>query len=407
MNSILLKAGSFFSEFACIAPVVTLYLLDLGITLSQVLMAQVFYSLGVVIAEIPTGVFADTFGRRRSIIVGHGISLLCIIGFLIIPGAGFLYALTFLQGVGGGFLSGSAEALLFESGRSTEIDAASYSKSLASLLSYGTLGFVLATAISGIVISLAVSDVYYWLIGITAASQALSFVLSFGLKESVTTSSPQRMYARMRDSFKTLKSGIYAVYCSATATYLALCALLTNCGEYFLREMYQPLFAKASIPSTSFGLVLSIGALLNFFILRNSFKLERYLTLPQMLFALYAIIAGGYFILSYSSSQSLLIAVAIGIFGLLNTEKPIVSEYVNTHISDAIRATALSTVSLAGSLGTIFSRITLSFILDSSGLIAGFIAQGAMLLVGACVVFWAMSQCDCIRRGESSSDSRK
>jgi MFS family permease len=398
MNSSKLKVATFLSEFACIAPVATLYFLDLGITLGQVVMAQVFYSLGALIAEIPTGVFADTFGRRLSIIIGHGISLLCVLGFLIVPGAGFLYTINLFQGVAAGFLSGSTEALLFESERSNASGPNEFLPSIASLISYGTLGFVLAAALSTLLVSHFGASAYFWLIVITAAAQTGSFLISFGLREYRVVTSPRNLSKAMYESITTLKSGMGEVYGSYVVFYIAIAAVITNCGEYFLREMFQPLFARVSIPSSYFGLVLCAGAILNFFIVRNSFKVERYSTLPKFLFTLYALISVGYFVLSTSSNHIVLIATAVILFGLFNAEKPLVSEYVNTHLPDSVRATSLSIVSLAAALGTILSRISLSFVLDSSGVVAGFLAQGTLLLLGASVAFLAMLRCNCVRR---------
>lgn len=44
----------------------TLFLLGAGLTLTQTFIANAFYTLGMVLFEIPTGVVADTLGRRPS-----------------------------------------------------------------------------------------------------------------------------------------------------------------------------------------------------------------------------------------------------------------------------------------------------------------------------------------------------
>ena len=50
----------------------TLFLLDAGLSLTEAFIANAAYTAGMVIFEVPTGVIADTFGRRVSFILGSG-----------------------------------------------------------------------------------------------------------------------------------------------------------------------------------------------------------------------------------------------------------------------------------------------------------------------------------------------
>src|SRR5205085_9885871 len=48
----------------------TIFLLDAGLSNFQAFLANAFFTLGMVIFEIPTGVVADTYGRRLSYLLG-------------------------------------------------------------------------------------------------------------------------------------------------------------------------------------------------------------------------------------------------------------------------------------------------------------------------------------------------
>src|SRR5437667_246239 len=48
----------------------TLFLLDAGMTNTEAFAANAFFTAGMVIFEVPTGVVADTRGRRMSYLVG-------------------------------------------------------------------------------------------------------------------------------------------------------------------------------------------------------------------------------------------------------------------------------------------------------------------------------------------------
>ena len=54
----------------------TLFLLDAGLTVTQAFAANAFFTVGQVLFEVPTGVVADTRGRRASYLLGSATLLL-------------------------------------------------------------------------------------------------------------------------------------------------------------------------------------------------------------------------------------------------------------------------------------------------------------------------------------------
>ncbi len=92
----------------------TLFLLDAGLDLFETFVANAFFTLGQVIFEIPTGVAADTIGRRFSILMSVAILSLATLAYVALSfmGAGvvlFSVASVFL-GLGFTFYSGALEA---------------------------------------------------------------------------------------------------------------------------------------------------------------------------------------------------------------------------------------------------------------------------------------------------------
>ena len=96
----------------------TIFLLDAGLSNFQAFTANAFFTAGMVIFEVPTGIVADTFGRRVSYLLGT----------LTLSGATFLYVLlwqmeasfalwaivSILLGLGFTFFSGAVEAWLVD-----------------------------------------------------------------------------------------------------------------------------------------------------------------------------------------------------------------------------------------------------------------------------------------------------
>ena len=61
----------------------TLFLLDAGLSNTEAFAANAFFTLGQVIFEVPTGVVADTRGRRFSFMLGAGTLLMATLLYLL------------------------------------------------------------------------------------------------------------------------------------------------------------------------------------------------------------------------------------------------------------------------------------------------------------------------------------
>jgi MFS family permease len=96
----------------------TLFLLDAGLSNAQAFAANAFYTLGMILFEIPTGVVADTAGRRRSYQLGTltlAGSTVLYWGLWIVRGPFWAWALvSVLLGLGFTFFSGAVEAWLVD-----------------------------------------------------------------------------------------------------------------------------------------------------------------------------------------------------------------------------------------------------------------------------------------------------
>jgi MFS family permease len=96
----------------------TLFLLDAGLSNTEAFAANAFFTVGQVIFEVPTGVVADTRGRRFSFLLGAGTLLLSTLLYLLMwnleaPFWGWAIA-SILLGLGFTFFSGATEAWLVD-----------------------------------------------------------------------------------------------------------------------------------------------------------------------------------------------------------------------------------------------------------------------------------------------------
>jgi MFS family permease len=96
----------------------TLFLLDAGLSNAEAFAANAFFSVGQVLFEIPTGVVADTRGRRFSFMLGAATLLSATLLYLVMwnvhaPFWGWAIA-SALLGLGFTFFSGATEAWLVD-----------------------------------------------------------------------------------------------------------------------------------------------------------------------------------------------------------------------------------------------------------------------------------------------------
>jgi MFS family permease len=96
----------------------TLFLLDAGLNNTEAFTANAFFTAGEVLFEVPTGVVADTWGRRTSYLLGAGTLLVTTLIYLVmwkVRGPFWAWALASAGiGLGFTFFSGATEAWLVD-----------------------------------------------------------------------------------------------------------------------------------------------------------------------------------------------------------------------------------------------------------------------------------------------------
>ena len=101
----------------------TLFLLDAGLSNAQAFSANAFFTAGLVLFEVPTGVIADVRGRRLSYLLGTLTLVLSTLLYLVmwwITAPFWAWAIaSVLLGLGFTFFSGAVQAWLVDALRAT------------------------------------------------------------------------------------------------------------------------------------------------------------------------------------------------------------------------------------------------------------------------------------------------
>ena len=357
--------------FLLLMPVLVLFYQEIGLDLQDVFAIQAFYSVCVILFEIPSGYFADRLGRRRSLLIG---SISAAAGFwvyaLAATFADFLVA-QFLIAVGSSFISGSDSALLYDTliqlRRRNE-----YQKVAGRLASMANFSEGIAALVGGSLALISLRTPLY--------CQAVLMLAVIPLAWSLVE--PSRKTPDVSEgSFRAvLRIVRYALHGHAEIKWLILYSSLVGTSTLTIVWMVQPYLQVVGLPLEWFGgawaiLQFSVG-----FFAVNAYRVEAVFGRRASLIGLILLSAAGYILLGLF--QALWATVFLLVFYLVRgINGPVMNDYINRCVDSEIRATVLSVKSLVGRLMfTIIGPMT-GWISDQYGLSAAFLVCGLTFLL--------------------------
>ena len=100
--------------FMIVMPIIVLFFESKGLSLTQIMILQGTYSLFVALFEIPSGFFADIYGRKNSLVIGSIFLFLGYVIFSFFSGFNEFLIAEILLGIGGSLISGADSAILYD-----------------------------------------------------------------------------------------------------------------------------------------------------------------------------------------------------------------------------------------------------------------------------------------------------
>jgi len=310
--------------------VYVVYMLWVGLSLAQMSFVisiwLIFHSIG----QIPSGIFADRFGYKKSLVIGSSIFFL---GTLIFASAqNFLWLLVgfSLNGFGSAMKQGADLALLYEHLKSRGKE--SLYKKMAGRLDFFTNIFcVVAGIIGGFLYMYHARAPFY----AEAVVAALSIFACMQLVEPPRTTKHFPVIRQIKESIR------YTFHKPRFSKIFLFSALIGSIAMITLQYV-QPLYKSLGIPETYFGFIAAA-----FFIFRGMgswyadklgkiFSIDKYLVLHAAVFGLFLVL------MQHISSIYYIFPVLAVFYFLRGLYAPTVSTYINERVSSDKRATMLS-----------------------------------------------------------------
>ncbi|WP_374009177.1 MFS transporter [Leifsonia sp. LS-T14] len=375
----------------------TLFLLDAGLTNFEAFAANAFFTAGMVIFEIPTGVVADTVGRKASYLLGT-ITLSVTTGLywmLWLWHAPFVWwaIVSALLGLGFTFFSGAVDAWLVDA-----LAFAKYSGSLEAVFGRGlvvtgiamfvgsVLGGVIAQATNlGVPFLLRAGVLVVMLVFAAMVMKDLGFTPDHSMGPVAAT---RNVLKQSIDHGLRKRSVRWMILSAPFASGVGIYAFYAL--QPYLLELYgdTTAYSIAGLAAAILSLAQVAGGVLAPRI-RGLFAKRTTTVIGASLVSILILVALGL------TSLFWLATVFLVIWGFVfAVAGPVRQSYLNDMIPSKQRATVLSFDSLFGSLGGVFIQPALGRAADLWGYGTSLVIGGAVELIGIPFLFASRRQKD-------------
>ncbi|MGO4298824.1 MFS transporter [Leifsonia sp. RAF41] len=386
----------------------TLFLLDAGLSNFEAFAANAFFTAGMVIFEIPTGVVADTVGRKASYLLGT-ITLSVTTGLywmLWLWHAPFVWwaIVSVLLGLGFTFFSGAVDAWLVDA-----LAFAKYAGSLEAVFGRGlvvtgiamfvgsVLGGIIAQATNlGVPFLLRAGVLVVMLVFAAVVMKDLGFTPDHSMRPLAAT---RNVLKQSIDHGLRKRSVRWMILSAPFASGVGIYAFYAL--QPYLLELYgdKTAYSIAGLAAAILSLAQVAGGVLASRI-RRLFAKRTTTVIGASLVSILVLVALGVTSLFWFA------VICLVIWGFVfAVAGPVRQSYLNDMIPSKQRATVLSFDSLFGSLGGVFIQPALGRAADLWGYGTSLVIGGAVQLIGIPFLFASRRQNDPADTKTAQTDS--
>ncbi|MCK4975410.1 MAG: MFS transporter [Anaerolineales bacterium] len=348
----------------------------------QLVLVGTTLELSVFIFEVPTGVVADVYSRRLSVIIGY---FLIGAGYLLEGSLPIFWTIVLAQvvwGLGYTFTSGATEAWI-----SDEIGEAAAGKAFLRGSQVGMLGGLIGIGISVILGSIRVNVPILTGGGLFIL---LALLLILVMPEKGFKPIPKSNRDSWQNMADTFKGGLRMVKESpALLTILGIGLFYGLYSEGFDRLWTKHILDDFTFPGRGFlqpvawfGIIRAVGMLLSIGateIARRKVNTNSYRNVAWVLSTVTAVLVGSLIVLSKANTFVLAISVIWVIGVSRNVIGPLYTNWVNQRLESGVRATVLSMSSQVDAIGQILGGPVLGAIGLRFSVQAAIMASGLVL----------------------------
>lgn len=352
-----------------------------GLTLAQVTLVDVAFWIAATLGELPTGIVADTVGRKASLAAGAALMGVSLLTWAFVPPVFVIVIAYITLALGVTFLSGAEDAFLFESLRAT-------GRGHEYALVAGRVGATLMAAI-------AVGNLLSGLLA--TVDLRLPFVLSslilftmFGLVLSFKEPSSQAgADGHSRLSYATIVAASFALARARPSLRFAMAylALVPMTAVVLETVFLQPQAVALGVPLAGVGVIVMAVQLTNMVGSSSAYRIRTRFGERRVFMAAPVVIVVSLVVLAALQTLPALLLVAV--IGFVTAAlRPLVLSRIQHEVPDAIRATILSMQSLVFTIFVAICEPLLGLVADRSGFPAAYLWLAGGLGVLTFLLMW-------------------
>ena len=376
-----LYVGEFFRSLSFFVPIWILFFQSRGLNLAEIGFVATGTYLASVLLEYPTGIFADKYGRKLSIIFSILLNAVALIIEVTAHTTTQFFIGAVFIGASFAFSSGAREALIYDSLKEKKLEKYN-SKVLGSLDTVGAIGGILSTLLGSMFFTLK-NTFPYWL---TIVAYGIGLFFFIFIREPKYKKEGETI-----DTFKNFKEGVKLVWRNPVLKSL----LLLYIPLFFFEEAWynaqQPILIGLGLPILFLGTYQAAKTI--FFALGG-------VTLPKLLdkfshktllFSIIIIEFLVWLILGFNNLYAVIIFAYVLIL-LHQFWNYVDADIIHEHISSHVRATTLSARQMLISLVWVFNPWVMGYLVNTFSRNILFPIFGFIILIVALSIFISRKQ---------------
>ncbi len=328
----------------------------LGLNPLQLVLVGTLLELTVFVFEVPTGIVADVYSRRLSIIVGV---FLMGVGFTVegvIPTFGAVLLSQIIWGIGVTFTSGATAAWITDELGEDRVGRAFMRGAQAGQFG-GILGVLIGTALATVAINLPV------LVG-GLTHIALAVLLVFIMPETGFKPTPREDRTTWRQMAHTFRAGFKVVRVKPMLITLLFVGVFWGmASEGYDRLWQKHVLDNFTLPALDgidpvawfgiFSIAGAVVAILATELVRRRVDTTRPRALAKALLIVNGLLIGAVIVFAYAQPFALAFVVLMVIGTMRSLHGPLFATWLNQHIDSRVRATVLSMANQTDAIGQI------------------------------------------------------
>lgn len=380
--------ASFLKNQVYFVPIMVLFFQDLGLTYAQIFWIFTIGSAFSFLIEIPTGMFADLYGNRKSIIISKFLIFSSFILFGIADNFVFLLIANLIYELGKSFRSGTETAYVFNylDDGDNRNNNPSYSRIKINQKFYARISESLAALIGGFV---AYRFGFSFVFCLAALPALINFLQSLSWEKLSFENNGHLKSFSLADNFSFIRSAFFDVFKNKLILKIIINISLFSAAFAALDKFIQPYMKEAGVELQYFGIIYAVFLIFVAFLTKFAAKLEDKL--------------GGERIMNYSSFFALLpllflafgaksiFSVALFFIVLMidNLRSPVVNTLFHEQIGREKRATMGSILELVKSLNKLWILPLIGYMADIYSIKTAILVIAIIVLING-ILFGAL-----------------